>query len=65
MSRVQKQLLIDYKTKLNKAVSLLSELVDRVEDNPGEYRIRHISECMNECINFVNDCRANDEVRVR
>ena len=62
----EKQLLIDYKTKLNKAVSLLSEMVCQAdEDTPGEYRTRHFRECMDECIDFVNDCRANDEVRVR
>jgi len=63
---IEKQLLIDYKTKLNKAVSLLSEMVCQAdEDTPGEYRTRHFRECMDECIDFVNDCRANDEVRVR
>lgn len=63
---IEKQLLIDYKTKLNKAVSLLSEMVCQAdEDTPGEYRTKHFRECMDECIDFVNDCRANDEVRVR
>ena len=63
---IEKQLLIDYKTKLNKAVNLLSEMVCQAdEDTPGEYRTKHFRQCMDECIDFVNDCRANDEVRVR
>ena len=63
---IEKQLLIDYKTKLDKAVNLLSEMVCQAdEDTPGEYRTRHFRECMDECIDFVNDCRKNDEVRVR
>ena len=63
---IEKQLLIDYKTKLNKAVSLLSEMVCQAdEDTPGEYRTRHFRECMDDCIDFIKDCRANDKVRVR
>ena len=55
-----------YKTKLNKAVSLLSEMVCQAdEDTPGEYRTRHFRECMDDCIDFIKDCRANDKVRVR
>tara|TARA_R100000231_G_C5308499_1_gene159710 strand:- start:425 stop:622 length:198 start_codon:yes stop_codon:yes gene_type:complete len=63
---IEKELLTIYKTKLNKAVSLLSEMVCQAdEDTPGEHRTRHFRECMDECIDFINDCRANDEVRVR
>ena len=63
---IEKQLLIDYRTKLDKAVNLLSEMVCQAdEDTPGEHRTRHFRECMDECIDFIKDCRANDKVRVR
>ena len=63
---IEKQLLIDYRTKLDKAVNLLSEMVCQAdEDTPGEYRTRHFRECMDDCIDFIKDCRANDKVRGR
>tara|TARA_B100000579_G_C22846492_1_gene864718 strand:- start:5008 stop:5205 length:198 start_codon:yes stop_codon:yes gene_type:complete len=63
---IEKELLIDYKTKLNKAVDLLSEMVCQAdEDTPGEYRTKHFRQQMDECIDFINDYRKNDEVRVR
>ena len=61
-----KELLIDYKTKLDEAVSLLSDMVFQAdEDTPSEYRTKHFRECMEDCIDFINDCEANDKVRVR
>ena len=63
---IEKELLIDYKTKLNKAVDLLSEMVCQAdEDTPSEYRTKHFRQQMDECIDFINDCRKNNEVRVR
>ena len=59
---IEKQLLIDYKTKLNKAVNLLSEMVCQTdEDTPGEYRTKHFRQCMDE-IDFVNDCEKDKEL---
>ena len=63
---IEKELLIDYKTKLDKAVSLLSDMIFKAEeDTPCEYRTRHFTECMEDSIDFINDCKANDKVRVR
>ena len=46
---IEKQLLIDYRTKLDKAVNLLSEMVCQAdEDTPGEYRTTHFRECMDD-----------------
>ena len=53
---VEKELLIDYKTKLDKAVSLLSDMVFQAdEDTPSEYRTKHFRECMEDCIEFLNE----------
>ena len=60
-----KELLIEYKTKLNEAVDLLSDMVENAdEDTPSEYRTRHFRDCMNDCIDFINDYKENDKVRV-
>ena len=53
---VEKELLIDYKTKLDEAVSLLSDMVFQAdEDTPSEYRTKHFRECMEDCIEFLNE----------
>ena len=51
-----KELLIDYKTKLDKAVSLLSDMVFQAdEDTPSDYRTKHFRQCMDDCIDFINE----------
>jgi hypothetical protein len=62
----QRDLLIDYRNKLNTALELLNDMVCQAdEDTPSEYRTKHFRQCMDDCIDFINDCKQNDKVRVR
>ena len=52
--------------QLKKATELLGEMVCQAdEDTPGEYRTKHFRQHMDDCIDFINDHREADKVRVR
>ena len=62
----QRDLLIDYRNKLNTALELLDDMVCQAdEDTPSRYRTKHFRQCMDDCNDFINDCKQNDKVRVR
>ena len=52
----QRDLIINYKNKFNTAIELLSEMVCQAdEDTPSDYRTKHFRQCMDDCIDFINE----------